>query len=442
MPERTRQTEPPGERAEFRHLTADDFGTWEERLVSAYGDIELQPDWRLEEFKRHLKKNAYGLFAGEKLLATCEVLPMKAYYGRRLIPCAAISAVATAPEERRRGHASVMFREMLETIRKQGYPLSALYPFSYAFYRKLGWEYASDFVKYEIPLSDLPLEPPGATGGRVRIVATGRKDRKETVQEGAIDTLQEVYRSYARRFNGMFERSEEWWRQALLRARGNVRYTAVWEDPSGRPGGYCIYAMSHTDKPDRNIRVREMVALSAQARRGLLAFLRNQEAQYKSATLELPPSDPFPLHLSNPRIERKLQAGYMLRLVDVGKALEETAEPGLDIKAVLALSVEDEVCEWNDGQWLLEVGGGTVKARRTGNRKRAGQDDPGADSPAGPCEAFRVRVHVRTLAQIVSGFVSAERARFVGRVDTPDNEAIEVLDSLYGSRPSHLSDFF
>jgi len=54
MPERVKQAEPSTGHVEFRHLTADDFETWEERLTSAYGDLDLEPEWRRKESKSHL----------------------------------------------------------------------------------------------------------------------------------------------------------------------------------------------------------------------------------------------------------------------------------------------------------------------------------------------------------------------------------------------------
>jgi len=84
----------------------------------------------------------------------------------------------------------------------------------------------------KFPSPPCPLRRGGAEGRQVRIVAKGRRNQREVAEEGAIETLQEVYRRYARRFNGMFERSA-YGDRATSRYRYRVR---VQLRPSSGPG--------------------------------------------------------------------------------------------------------------------------------------------------------------------------------------------------------------
>jgi hypothetical protein len=85
----------------------------------------------------------------------------------------------------------------------------------------------------------------------------------------------------------------------------------------------------------------------------------------------------------------------MLRLVDLSAALQAAAEPSGDLTGTLRLVVDDPVCPW-----------------------------------------------VRSLAQVVSGYIPARTAHLTGRLKASRPEAVAFLEALYGSRPSHLADFF
>jgi len=438
----------PGGQRSTRPLTTEDQGTWNRLQWASYGTFRPMAPWEEEESRKELTEWCRGLFAGGRLAAGLEVIPGRAYYGDRLVPWAGIGGVASFPDTRRQGNAFTMLKDTLGFMRDSGCVVSALYPFSFAFYRRLGWEHAADRVSYEVPLSDLPLEKHGrsagtgahgggqaagaqGTAGTVRLVASCMPGETEEVEEGAVERLNEVYRRWARKHNGMLERDEAWWRRFLLRTRKKQKYAVLWEDSSGRPGGYVIYLMGSAFDPPYELVVREMAADSDAAYRGLLAFLRNQEALYRTVKVTLPASDPFALYLPNPRVKREIGAHHMTRLIDVGAGLETAADPPGSLSGRVALSVEDPVCGWNTGEWLLELDGGAVRVERGS-----------AATPGSGSAAPRVEVGVGTLAQITSGFLTATRAREAGRITASDPKAVETLDAVFGRRSSYLSDYF
>ncbi len=55
---------------------------------------------------------------------------------------------------------------------------------------------------------------------------------------------------------------------------------------------------------------------------------------------------------------------------------------------------------------------------------------------------MRVETDIRSLAQIVSGYIPARTAHLTGRLKASPPEAVAFLEALYGSRPPHLADFF
>jgi predicted acetyltransferase len=187
------------------------------------------------------------------------------------------------------------------------------------------------------------------------------------------------------------------------------------------------------------------VAVAAGAYEGILAFLRNQEAVFRNLLVNLPPSDPFPFFLPNPRVKRELRTHHMLRLVSLALALEAAAEPSPTAKAEMILSVEDSICSWNDGDWRLTVEDGRAKVTNMGRRTappRAGVElvrgqeaDRGQRPP-------RIAMDVRALVQIISGYARAATLERAGRLVASEPAAVTFLDAVYGRRPSHLIDYF
>lgn len=438
-----------GQNHTFRKLERTEYDTWIDLMDSAYGPMPSPPAWRAEEMKAQVD-NAWGLFVGGELVSSLLLLPYAAYHGKRVIRNACVAGVATAPQWRRRGYAQAMFREALAMFREEGYPLSSLYPFSYAFYRQLGWEYSNDVMAYELELPNLPLGGgnlgrPGAAGeavppagpGRARILSRVRPDEPENVDDATIELVRRVYTPWAQGFNGMLDRSERRWRRDVFRAGRYLRTVAVWEDEHGTPRGYIAFAQEGAMSEKPLIWVREMAALDDQAYRGLLAFLRNEEAQYVRLELQVPPTDPLPFYLDNPRFERKLKPGAMLRVIDLPAALEATAQPAPGAEGALTLVVHDPLAAWNDGQWRVSVEGGRVAVDRMGNGTASASTAVPA-AGAGP----RVELGIGTLAQIIYNHLTAERAHAIGRLEASDDRAVALLGSLFGRRPSYLSDFF
>lgn len=419
----------------IRQLTAADQEAWNRLQYASYGMAGRPEPWQVAEQERQMVE-CRGLFVDGRLAAALHHIPMRVYFGSNLVASAGLANVASAPETRRQGHAFHLLSDTLRHVKEQGCVVSELYPFAFGFYRRLGWEQAADVITYEVPLGDLPLPATGTDAGRTRLVAEGRPGEPEQIEERDLSRLMSVYDRHARRYNGLAARSAEVWRRSLLRGRSpHLRYAVLWEDAGGEPQGYLVYLLGFFLQEPKEVRVRELVATSDRAYRGLLGYLRNQEALYQTLKLSLPPSDPFPLYLPNPRVKRELQTGHMLRIIDLPRALEAAADPPPDLGAGLILTVTDPRCDWNSGSWQIECDGGTVQVTPAATgRRTAGAGSAAAGPPA-------AALGIGVLAQLITGYVRAGTARQAGRLEG-DDRVVTLLEALFGRRASHLSDYF
>jgi predicted acetyltransferase len=77
-----------------------------------------------------------GLFVDGELRAALRLIDMPLWFGAAPVGTGGLSAVATPPEYRRQGYIGRLLRATLAEIRDRGWPLSALYPFSFPFYKR------------------------------------------------------------------------------------------------------------------------------------------------------------------------------------------------------------------------------------------------------------------------------------------------------------------
>src|SRR5699024_574756 len=110
-------------------------------------------------------------------------------------------------------------------MRQNGQTISILFPFSYAFYRRYGWELAFNNVQCHIPITAFKKQR--QPSGYVR-----------RIENDDLDVLDTIYTAYARQYSGMLERDRQWWEDRVL--KDNHQMAAAY-DENDDPVGYVIY---------------------------------------------------------------------------------------------------------------------------------------------------------------------------------------------------------
>ncbi|GJM84041.1 hypothetical protein HMSSN139_65370 [Paenibacillus sp. HMSSN-139] len=238
--------------------------------------------------------------------------------------------MATWPEHRRSGLVRELLTAALRRMNEQGQHLSCLHPFSIPFYRKFGWEVYTDYKKYTIPIDSFPSK--SYASGSVK------RDVKD------IELLNGIYHAFARRYNGMLVRDEEWWKRSVL---GDRNHTAVYYTESGQPEGYLLYQVKNGE-----LVIGEFVFLNETARQGLWAYLANHDSMVTQAVFDRVPADDLqPYLLRDPRCKQETVPYFMARIVN---AAAFVADYSFTSRASagpirLGLRVEDGFAPWNGG---------------------------------------------------------------------------------------------
>ena len=325
--------------------------------------------------------------------ASATVLPLEVFVDGRPVPMGGVAAVATDPAYRRRGYAGELMREVLRTMRERDMHLSMLHPFAQAFYRTYGWELATEAIAYTLKPTDLPTSL--------------EQKRVRAYREEDLPRMMGLLEEEAARRSCCVRRSEGWWRYVM----GRKDWEAAVYEAEGRLEGYILYRMSEwrDREPRRTLSARELVWGTVGARDALISFLGAQDPLVFEIKHSTPRGEPLHPYLRNSYVRAEVEPEFMLRLVDVERALKLKAVGGQPGKRPLVLEVSDDVIEENAGSYT--VGDGEVVR--------------------GEEAAERVKLDVRQLAQLYAGYLPADRLARHGLIEPGSPEALELLGSLF-----------
>lgn len=389
---------------EIRSLRAEEFDA--SLNLSEYAfQYKVEMEDREEQRKLFIPERSWGAFEDGELLAKLMLLPLHSYVQGRPIPMGGIAGVATWPEHRRSGLVRELLAAALHQMNEQGQILSCLHPFSIPFYRKFGWEVYTDYKKYTVNIDSFPSKT--LTTGSVK------RDVKN------IELLNEIYHSFARQYNGMLVRDEEWWKRMVL---GEEVHTAVYYAESGQPEGYLLYQVKN-----RELVISEFVFLNETARQGLWTYLANHDSMVTQVVFDrVPADDLLPLLLRDPRCKQETVPYFMARIVNAAAFVAEYsfAVPAATSPIHLGLRIEDGFAPWNEGNWQLAV-----------SPEGKGSLLPGDQTNSGlVCD-------IQTLTALLLGYKRPREMFACGKLSGPETD-VATLERLIPVSQTALLDFF
>ncbi len=320
--------------------------------------------------------------------ATAAVLPLEVFVDGEPVSMGGIGDVATHAAYRRRGYAGELMRAALGGMRERGVHVSMLHPFAHVFYRRYGWELATEAISYRLKPTDLPTS---SEQKRVRVYRDEDLPRMMALLEGE-----------ASRHLLCVRRGEAHWR-TLLEREGTE--AAVYE-ANGRVEGYALYGQGEGRNAPRALTVSELVAATPAAREALVSFMAAFDPLMFEVSYSTPRGEPLHPFLPSSYVETRLSPEFMLRLVNVEEALGLLRR---ESEAPLVLEVSDDVISENSGPYTV-VKGEIVRGAQA---------------------AERVALDVRQLAQLYAGYVSAGQLARHGLVRPSSARARDLLRALF-----------
>lgn len=363
-----------------------------------------------EEFQKGYE-NVRAVFddAG-KMCSGLILLPYRVYFDGSFVKMGGVAGVVTLPSERNKRYVRRLFEHIMEEMYDNEYVFSYLFPFSYAYYRKFGYELNMSLVECTIPFDALSHFK---QQGKVELFLP-QMDSSQ---------IKSIYNQYIQGRNLALDMDSHWSRFHKEDPYASNTYLYTWYDYEGRAKGYLQYTIDRSDssssKPD--MRLKEIIWLNGDAFRGMMAFLNSFASQFRNLIFQVPDfEDISPFFPDQRIIQQQIKPFGSNRVVNVRKALELMKTPVGAGKAVI--EVQDPFFPRNTGRYLVEWENGKKMIRPGQNNE--------PDLICG----------VNHLSQLITGYKTVSRLKETGHVDAAGEPG--VLDSLFPKKDLCIFDAF
>lgn len=336
-----------------------------------------------------------------KVVSCLVFIPREMYLGGSTVPMGGIAGVATLPEERKHGYAGMLMENSVHALRGLGFATSGLYPFSFRYYRKFGWEFASQWVKLQIKPELLP--------------AYVEAERVRPYTESDLPGLMRLYDEHFAGMTGPFVRDERHWNQHIIRGAGEA---LVYDQ--GGVQGYLLGRQGEEDG-ERRYWAHELVAGTDDARRALVGYLAQRAGDVHQIVVPSCKHNLGSLGLITPRGQWndgydprgviQVTPGFMFRVIDLKDAMQALVKRISHLDGDLTIRVDDQIGTWNS----VPV---TVRGE-------------GAPEVVGGNSANFLKADVRIFSQIYIGYLSPADAYSQGLIEVSGPEALRVAAQLF-----------
>ena len=250
-----------------------------EQVIGIVADALVIPEEGRKRIIKVMKRDGWksirAVRSGNRIVGGSLVMDFGHFFGGSVVRSAGITLVGISPEYRRTGACKFMVDEIIRETHLKGIPISTLFPANAPLYRKSGFEFALEWARLEIELTDIPIR-----NMNCEIVKYEGKKATE---------IKKLYRKYALQMNGGIDRSDSLWKRLLHPSwLGNpVKFLVK---NNGKVTGYIIYK---TSRDERELTVFDYAALDRDTAERLLTFIADHSSQLKKAVFYGYEDDPM-----------------------------------------------------------------------------------------------------------------------------------------------------
>ncbi|NLT96340.1 MAG: GNAT family N-acetyltransferase [Clostridia bacterium] len=387
---------------DIRITTADDLEQVKKLWAYCFENHEPFYSWYFREYFQ--SENTLGIFQGEKLLSSLQLIPYDIFLRGRVLPTSYIVGVASFPEARSGGLVGELMVETFRELKRRDHTITLLMPFKGQFYYPYQFLFCYHHYKYEIKLEDL------------KPVAESYGDFVELQGTQNIADLDEVYRQFTANKHGFIVRNPQKWRLLLEEHQGEKGFGYLLIK-DGRAEGYILYYLK-----DNKLTVREMAYSNWPAQKSLFRFMYNHRSQVENLEWNAPLDDSTFYYLGDPKKGISLFPFLTARIVDVKKFLESIFY-AKEIQTGLVLKIEDRWAPWNNQSFKISLGEGQALVEET-------------ESP------WDVLMDIGALTQLVFGRVEVKTLIYQNRLKAADMEKAATLGKLFPPCNNYINEYY
>lgn len=352
--------------------------------------------------------DVWGLFDDDGTMDACiQTKALELAFEGTLVPAGELEMVGSLPERRGGGAVRTLMGQVLSDFRDRGDLFALLIPFSFAFYRKFGFELASRELSQRLPSDQL------------RDFACDLEVRRATTAEDAA-AMRALHDRFVIRHNLMCRKGEDAWKPTAYGEFGERGWgTRQLQHYSYLFGGdlpqaYLTFVyVEGANGPFRgSCKVVDCAYESVQALRSMLGFVWGLRA--KVVDLEIVTSTDLDLGLLIPesdRAQRSLAGHVMARALDVSRVLGAMRYP--QGQGSFALYAKDDFMPQNTGCYQVDFCDGSAQVERSDAQPDAEMD-------------------IQTFTQLAAGSIGFSQALWRKGVTLHANQ--QTLERVFVSR--------
>lgn len=373
-----------------------------------FGGEKEQALKRLEENPRFNASHIIVAEYGGQLIGTGTIFPAQMWLSGVPLSVGAVAGVTVLPAYRQQGVAAKLMEFSIIRMYSEQQALSVLFPFSHKYYNKFGYGTVSNLHLYRI---------------NPRNLATfAGADKVRPFQPDDLPVLRVLYKGQLTWNNGWFTRSNEWWDKIVAQWPDIMVY-----DDGDMVRGYFSFQISTNQSGERVLKIHEFFTAEDEAYRGLLGYLATQN---KVDVIEYmaPAHTPLQHSLRQPVAAGGQHHGWifndlcyiipgpMARIINLPKALT-TRFYTRGISGERIIKVVDPLIPSNEELLVFRLVDGRAETR-----------------PASEGSKPQIETDIRTLTQILCGYLEAADARRLGRFKA-DEDTCSWLDKIMVDTP-------
>ena len=368
--------------------------------------------------QEHIKDEdavSWGAFSeggASRLESALKVIPYNMRMNGHDVKMAGIASVATRPEARGKGHVRRIMEKAFPAMLEAGQTFSFLYPFSYEYYRKLGYEMCHAYHKVTIPPEQAAFYP--------------FPDGMEPYEPGEpFSPFEEVYGTFIQSRNLAILRKEAEWQNLLERdPYKDFKFTYLHRDSQGKADAYILYNAEDKGSDGNGLKIEELCWATPEGLKCIFGFLGKLGAEYSSIEWNAPCDvDVHALFPNAYDLTWKVASVGMLRLVDVNGALATLRAP--EGSGRVNIGVSDKSLPGNSGIYSIQWESGSLAIQKEEGGKN---NEPHLETTA------------ETLAQLVTGYLSPLQASY--KKDTLLQGRLPELMTLFPKQHIYIKEQF
>ena len=300
---------------------------------------------------------------------------------------------------------SKLLISMLENSKKKSMPFVFLTPINPKIYRKFGFEYFSNMEYYNFTINELAnFKFPEGNYSYIEI--------NEENKNLYLNDLIKIYNSNMKDNFCYLERDKFYFDKILKEAKSDEMKTFILYK-NKVASAYIIFGY------DKNIEIRECMALNSILYKEILALIYGYRDYYKNVSLASPNDSNIEFLFENQlNIEKIVKPFMMLRILNPLAIFKNLKLQNSNIK----IYIEDKILKENTGLYSLDK---EIKFSNITEEKLA----------------YDLKIDIGDLVFLITGYFSIDDLLKLGKINIKNKNVIKKLNKTFSKKNSYLYEF-